>query len=455
MFGSSFKDCGLNRFYHAPNTGAGNGGSLSIPLAPKPDAIMLASATYNSDLRIDGKTKFNLGIGVCSDSKGTSEVPGFIKAIQISVNRFSAKYLPGTGDAKFLEGARKLIFGSNLKEQNQVGVLEFREDKFYVKSVQSAGGTNALFNALSTLQKANYGEGEANPYKNADVYVSNPTWGNHKNISDASGFKSISNYPYLSDDGMSVDFDKLLTFIDSIEKSSVLILHAACHNPTGSDLTVAQWDLVINKIKEKQSSGINLMPVFDTAYQGFGKGIDEDVYSIRKAAELGLDFIVAESYSKKFSLYAERLGATHFCSSSKELVEAYQSTAANIVIRSTNSNMPSEGTRVANQILHDVDMLDAYSHEMSSKRDHFEKVRTELGQAIGMNLTNSNGMFVFVPVSDLSTREALWNDHGIMTVPLSWIDSQGITKHALRICIDPITDCNKEQIFNGFREVFK
>lgn len=407
-------------------------GGLGLVAIPK-DAIMAAADAFKIDKR---ENKVNLGIGVCSNEGGKLVVPKPVKTLLlsgVSEDMLNGNYLPGQGDEGFLDVARNLIFGSEISTQN-------------VSSIQTIGGTNALYVAMAV---PNFGKfNDTHMFENCSIHIPEATWGNHISIAFQSGFKTqgvidpkreprIQRYPYLSADGQSIEEDALLSYIKNISEPGMILFHASCMNFCGIDPYKKLWNEILSIIAEKQNKGIMLLPIFDCAYQGFGSGADEDVYSIRRAAEKEIRFFVAESYSKKLGLYRHRTGATHFHSPDADEVAAMRTNLVNIQ-RGTNSSCPISGAYIAREVMSNKSKMQDIHSFWNNKRIKFQHARSLLAVALeNPNLVLRSGMFVMVPGLDSSR---LWEEQAIQTIPVSWKDKDGKDCHGARICIDPIGD---------------
>lgn len=407
-------------------------GGLGIVSVQK-DAIMAAADAFKIDTR---ENRVNLGIGVCSSEGGELVVPKPIQTLLssgVSEEMLSGNYLPGQGDEGFLKAARNLIFGTDINPAN-------------ISSIQTIGGTNALYVAMAVADYAQFNDPSL--FANCSIHIPQATWGNHLTVAHLAGFKTegirdpklepkIQRYPYLSADGQSIEVDALLSYIDKITESGMILFHASCMNFCGIDPDNKLWDDILDKVIEKQNSGIMLVPIFDCAYQGFGGGADADVYSIRRAAEKGIRFLVAESYSKKLGLYRHRTGATHFYSPDSEEASAMRTNLISIQ-RGTNSSCPIAGAFIAREVMNDQSKMEDIFRFWRGKRYKFETARSLLAVALeNPNLALRSGMFVLVPGLDTSR---LWNEQAIQTIPVSWKDKDGNVCHGARICIDPIAD---------------
>ncbi len=255
----------------------------SVPLAPR-DPILGVTEAFNADTR---PTKVNLGVGVYYDENGKLPLLDCVRQAEDQLNATHAPrgYLPIDGIPAYDQAVQKLLLG---KDSPVIA------DKRAI-TAQALGGTGGLKIGADLLRRFSP--------EGTTVYISDPSWENHRAIFEAAGFK-VETYPYYDAATHGVNFQGMLDCIKAARPGSVFVLHACCHNPTGVDLDGAQWDQVLAAL---QSAG--QVPFLDIAYQGFGDGIEEDGAVVRKFATSSITFLVSSSFSKSFSLYGERVGA--------------------------------------------------------------------------------------------------------------------------------------------------
>lgn len=322
----------------------------TVELAPR-DPILGLNETFGADTR---PTKVNLGIGVYTDDEGRLPLLRAVREaekarIEAAVPR---GYLPIDGIAAYDAAVQKLLFGnaSPLIAQGRI------------VTAQSLGGTGALKIGADFLKHLN---------PNAKVAVSNPSWENHRAIFQAAGFEVLS-YPYYSAETQNVDFVGLSSTLNTYTPGTIVVLHACCHNPTGVDLTPEQWQQVVQIVKERE-----LIPFLDIAYQGFGAGIEEDAAAIRLFAEAGINSFVANSFSKSFSLYGERVGALSVITSSQDEAKRVLSQLKQ-VIRCSYSNPPTHGAALVAAILSSPELRTLWEEELSEMRGRILSMRSSL-----------------------------------------------------------------------------
>ncbi len=263
-------------------------------------------------------------------------------------------YLPIDGIAAYDSAVKNLVFGADSE-----AVKSGR-----VATIQALGGTGGLKVGADFLRKLNPG---------AKVLISDPSWENHRALFSQAGFK-VEAYPYYNAARRGIDFDGMLTALNAAPEGTVVLLHACCHNPTGYDITPAQWDQVIATVKARK-----LVPFLDMAYQGFGAGIAEDGAVIGKFVASGQDFFVATSFSKSFSLYGERVGALSVLCENKEEADRVLS-QLKIVIRANYSNPPTHGGQVVATVLNTPALRALWEKELAAMRVRIKDMRRTHGR---------------------------------------------------------------------------
>jgi aromatic-amino-acid transaminase len=263
----------------------------AVEMAPR-DPILGLNEAFNADTRT---TKVNLGVGVyCNEEGRIPLLRAVIEAETIRVAQHASRgYLPIDGIAAYDQAVQKLLFGNDSPLISAGRAI----------TTQAVGGTGALKIGADFLKQL---------LPNAVVAISDPSWENHRALFETAGFP-VQNYRYYDAATHDVNRAGMLDDLNALPNGSIVVLHACCHNPTGVDLTPADWNKVLEVVKAKGH-----VPFLDMAYQGFGDGIDEDAAAVRLFAESGLTFFVSSSFSKSFSLYGERVGALSIISESKE-----------------------------------------------------------------------------------------------------------------------------------------
>jgi aromatic-amino-acid transaminase len=295
----------------------------AVEMAPQ-DPILGLNEQFNADTN---PNKVNLGVGVYFDDHGKLPLLECVKAAEKAMmDKPSARgYLPIDGIAAYDAAVKSLVFGADSDV-----VKDGR-----VATIQAIGGTGGLKIGADFLKKLK---------PNATVLISDPSWENHRALFTGAGF-TVEAYRYYDAGKRGIDFDGMLADLSAAAPGTIVLLHACCHNPTGYDITAAQWDQVIAAIKTH-----GLVPFLDMAYQGFGYGIAEDGAVIGKFVAAGLDFFVSTSFSKSFSLYGERVGALSVVCESQDEASRVLS-QLKIVIRTNYSNPPIHGGAVVAAVL--------------------------------------------------------------------------------------------------------
>jgi aspartate aminotransferase len=354
----------------------------NVKLAP-PIAVFELTAKYKEDTH---PNKVNLSVGAYRDADGQPWVLPVVRTVESQLAAdatLNHEYLPVAGLPAFREASNKLLLGSDSKI-----LLEGRAD-----SIQAHGGTGALRIGMDFLKTV---------LGLDTIYVSAPTWGNHNGIAKAAGFNNIKTYRYWDAANLRFNFEGMIEDLQNAPPRSVIILHACCHNPTGMDATPEQWKEIAHVIKEKQ-----LFPFFDAAYQGFASGnLEQDIWTVRFFAHEGFELFVAQSFSKNFGLYNERVGNLCFISKSKETLHTMKS-QMEIIIRTTWSNPSNHGGRVVATILNNPALCAEWKNHVAMMADRIKLMRDLLRsklRALGTpgswdHIVQQAGMFSYTGLS--------------------------------------------------------
>jgi aromatic-amino-acid transaminase len=351
----------------------------AVAMAPR-DPILGLNEQFNAD---PNPNKVNLGVGVYYDDNGKLPLLACVAAAEAQMQAAPKPrgYLPIDGIAAYDLAVQGLVFGADSD------VLKSKR----VATVQAIGGTGGLKIGADFLKRLNPG---------ATVLISDPSWENHRALFTNAGFP-VETYPYYDAANRGINFDGMLSALNAAPAGTVVVLHACCHNPTGYDLTPAQWAQVVETVKAK-----HLVAFLDMAYQGFGEGIAEDGAVIQQFLNAGLDFFVSTSFSKSFSLYGERVGALSVvCASAEETVKVLSQ--LKIVIRTNYSNPPTHGAQVVATVLSTPALRAQWEEELAGMRVRIKQMRgalvTEL-KAAGITddlsyVTRQKGMFSYSGLS--------------------------------------------------------
>ena len=351
----------------------------AVEMAPR-DPILGLNEQFNADTN---PAKVNLGVGVYFDDNGKLPLLECVQAAEKTMMEKPAArgYLPIDGIAAYDAAVKSLVFGPDSEP-----VTSGR-----VATVQGIGGTGGLKIGADFLKKIN---------PHATVLISDPSWENHRALFTNAGF-TVDSYRYYDAKNRGVDFDGMLADLNAAAPGTIILLHACCHNPTGYDITAAQWEQVIATISAKK-----LVPFLDMAYQGFGHGIAEDGAVIGKFVAAGLDFFVSTSFSKSFSLYGERVGALSVVCASKEEAGRVLS-QLKIAIRTNYSNPPIHGGAIVAAVLGNPELRALWEQELGEMRVRIKAMRQKLVdglQAAGVTqdmsfITTQIGMFSYSGLS--------------------------------------------------------
>ncbi|MBT3068229.1 amino acid aminotransferase [Rhodoferax sp. U11-2br] len=351
----------------------------AVEMAPR-DPILGLNEQFNADTN---PAKVNLGVGVYFDDNGKLPLLQCVQAFEKTMmDKPTARgYLPIDGIAAYDAAVKSLVFGTD-SEPVKSG---------RVATIQALGGTGGLKIGADFLKKLN---------PTAKVLISDPSWENHRALFTNSGF-TVESYRYYDATTRGLNFAGMLADLNAAAAGTVVVLHACCHNPTGYDITAAQWDEVIAVVKAK-----GLTPFLDMAYQGFGYGIAEDGAVIGKFVDAGLDFFVSTSFSKSFSLYGERVGALSVLCANKEEASRVLS-QLKIVIRTNYSNPPTHGGAIVAGVLGNPELRALWEAELGEMRVRIKAMRQKLVdglKAAGVKqdmsfITQQIGMFSYSGLS--------------------------------------------------------
>ncbi|MCL1142479.1 amino acid aminotransferase [Shewanella gaetbuli] len=372
------------------------------------DPILGLLTQYRNDPQAN---KVDLGVGVYKDPQGHTPILDCVKIAeqQRTATEDTKVYIGPTGSAQFNQLITELAFGTQ-----HSALLANR-----IRTISTPGGTGALRVAADFIKRCK---------PNAVIWVSDPTWANHTGLFEAAGI-TVKTYPYYDYDTKSLKFEQMLQALSQVSKDDVVLLHACCHNPSGMDLTTEQWDQVI-AITTKQG----FTPLIDMAYQGFGQGIDEDAYGVRKMAEAVENMILCSSCSKNFGLYRERIGACSILGLNAAQADIAFSVLL-YVVRCIYSMPPAHGAAIVETILSDQKLKQQWLDELAIMRNRINGNRQMLVNKLIENgveqdfsfIANQKGMFSFLGISPEQVA-ALKQQHSIYMVDSSRISIAGISE---------------------------
>ena len=386
------------------------------------DPILSLMERFKEDPRSD---KVNLSIGLYYNEDGI--IPQ-LQAVAEAEARLNAQphgaslYLPMEGLNSYRHAIAPLLFGADhpVLKQNRVA------------SIQTLGGSGALKVGADFLKRY---------FPQSRVWVSDPTWENHIAIFEGAGFE-VSTYPWFDDETNGVRFEAFLARLQTLPERDIVLLHPCCHNPTGADLSNAQWDEVVKVLKTR-----NLIAFLDIAYQGFGAGMEDDAYAIRAIASAGLPMLVSNSFSKIFSLYGERVGGLSIVCDDAE-------TAGRVLgqlkatVRRNYSSPPNFGAQVVAAVLNDPALKAAWLAEVEAMRTRILAMRQTLVDALkeavpGKNfdyLLKQRGMFSYTGLSAAQV-DRLREEFGVYLIASG------------RMCVAGLNSRNVQRVAQAFAAV--
>lgn len=347
--------------------------------------------TLNEDFQKDPRTqKVNLTIGIYFDETGKLPVLGAVQAAEAVLDAQAARpYLPMAGQEAYRAATQALVFGATQPN---------------IATVQTVGGSGALRVGADFLK---------HHFPDSQIWISAPSWENHRFVFERAGLK-VNEYPYYDRATGGLLFDEMLHAIDALPPRSIVLLHACCHNPTGVDLNEAQWLKVIDAIEAR-----GLLPFVDMAYQGFGAGLDADAFAPRELARRGIPALVANSFSKNFSLYGERVGALSVICESPEAAGRVLGQLAGTV-RSNYSSPPVHGAKLVATVLGTPALRAQWEEELGVMCRRIAKMRAALNEGLcaaapdadWSRYVKQRGMFSYTGLSEAQV-DALRERHGV------------------------------------------
>ncbi len=385
------------------------------------DPILALVEVFNADPR---PHKINLSIGIYFDEQG--RIPA-MRSVQLAEARVVAQggpkpYLPIEGAANFRQAVQELLFGPGHE------VLASQR----VATIQSVGSSGGLKVGADFIKRW---------FPKSEVWVSDPTWDNHRAMFEGAGI-AVHSYPYYGASDGGVRFAEMLDTLDKLPAGSVVLLHACCHNPTGVDLTRAQWDELIPLLIERK-----LIPYLDLAYQGFGDSIDADAYAVRALAAAGASFLVANSFSKSMSVYGERAGALSVVCPDAQQAEHVLG-QMKFVIRRIYSSPAIHGGQIVAHVLADADLRPMWEAELAAMRQRILAMRKSLHEVISAKVPGRNfdyflsqrGMFSYTGLSAAQV-DRLRDEYAVYLV------------RSGRICVAGLNSGNVERAAQAMAEV--
>ena len=389
----------------------------TVPLAPA-DPIIGVTEAFVADRN---PKKVNLGVGVYTDDDGKIPLLECVRRAEELRLRNSPHrgYLPIDGLPAYDQAVQALVFGEQSRN---------------IVTVQALGGTGGLKIGADFLKQLN---------PQPQVWISEPSWENHRQLFEAAGFK-VNAYRYYDPTTRGLDASGMLKSLEGVAAGSILVLHACCHNPTGVDLDRDRWGEVLNIVRSR-----GLIPFLDLAYQGFAEGIEEDAYAARLFAAAMSPVFLASSFSKSFSLYGERVGALSVVTASPEEAKRVLSNLKRVV-RTNYSNPPSHGGQTVATILASAQLRSLWEKELAGMRERIKAMRKALVDGIHKRVPGSDfgfvlkqrGMFSYSGLSREQVRR-LREEYSIYTIDTG------------RICVAALTTRNVDYVADAIAKVLR
>jgi aspartate/tyrosine/aromatic aminotransferase len=373
-----------------------------------PDAILGLTEAFKKD---PNPKKVNLGVGIYKDAQGRTPILASVKRAEerILQEENTKNYLSIDGSPEYGAAVQELLFGADheiIRSSRSI-------------TAQAPGGTGALRVAADFI---------ATMFPGARVWLSDPTWPNHPSIFKAAGLTTAV-YPYFDAAGNGVAFEAMIDALKQIPAGDVVLLHGCCHNPTGADLSLAQWQQVAAVVAERK-----LLPLVDFAYQGFGDGLDDDAAGLRALCNEVDELLIASSFSKNFGLYNERVGALTLVARNTDAAEKALG-HIKIAIRANYSNPPAHGAAVVTTVLRDPALRAQWEAEVTEMRERINTMRHLFVETLNEKgvtrdfsfIANQRGMFSFSGLTPEHVK-ALREKHGVYIVGSGRISVAGMTE---------------------------
>jgi len=386
--------------------------------AQAPDKILMLMQQFKDDPR---DTKVDLGVGVYKDASGNTPIMASVKEAEHRLwqDQSTKSYVGLTGDPAFSDAMISLVLGNAVPRAQ-------------VAAAATPGGTGAVRQAFEMIRLAN---------PKARVFVSDPTWPNHLSMLDYLGMERVA-YRYFDSETRGVDFNGMIEDISTARAGDVVLLHGCCHNPTGANLNLVEWQAVIDVLLKTGA-----VPMVDIAYQGFGEGLNTDAQATRLVAASVPECLIAASCSKNFGIYRERTGLLMAVSQDASQRGLSQDTLA-FLNRQNYSFPPDHGARLVTMILNDDGLRANWAQELETVRlsmlDLRQALADELQRVSGSDrfgfLAQHRGMFSRLGATP-DLVEKMRADHGIYMVGDSRMNIAGLNKQSIPILAKAIVDC--------------
>lgn len=392
----------------------------NVEMAPK-DPILGVTETFVADTN---PQKVNLGVGVYLDDAGKVPVLQAVRSAEqkLAETALPRNYLPIDGIAAYNKAVQSVVFGAENEAVKSGRIV----------TVQTLGGTGGLKVGADYWRRLN---------PKAEAWISDPSWENHRALLEFAGFK-VNSYAYYDAATHGLNFDAMLASLNAIPEGDIVVLHACCHNPTGVDLTHAQWEKVIEVVKAR-----NLLPFLDMAYQGFADGLDADAAAVRAFTKACPAVFVASSFSKSLSLYGERVGAFSVVTESADQAAKVLSQVKR-VIRTNYSSPATQGGQAVASVLTTPALRAQWEQELGQMRDRIKTMRRALVDKIRAQradfdfsyVIDQRGMFSYSGLTKEHVRQ-LREEFSIYA-----LDSG-------RICVAALNSKNVDYVANAIAKV--
>ncbi|CAD6539176.1 Tyrosine aminotransferase [Paraburkholderia hiiakae] len=388
------------------------------------DPILSLNENFQKDPR---QNKVNLSIGIYFDDEGRLPVMKAVHAAEAAILEEPGPkpYLPMAGFAQYRDAVQALVFGAECPSRAAGRIA----------TVQTLGGSGALKVGADFIKRY---------FATSQVWVSDPTWENHRFIFERAGF-TVNTYPYYDEVTGGLKFEAMLSAIDALPAKSVVLLHACCHNPTGVDLDRAQWERLIDVLQKR-----DLLPFVDMAYQGFGAGLEDDAFAVRELSRRGVPALVANSFSKNFSLYGERCGGLHVICEDAAAADRVLGQLTGSV-RANYSNPPTHGAKIVTRVLSTPELKASWEQELAAMCERIARMRVAIHDGLRAHASEAaltryvkqRGMFTYTGLSEKQV-ERLKEELGVYILRSGRMCVAGLNEKNVSVVVDAVGKVMKD-----------
>lgn len=388
------------------------------------DPILSLNENFQKDPR---QNKVNLSIGIYFDDEGRLPVMKAVHAAEAAILEEPGPkpYLPMAGFAQYRDAVQALVFGADCPSRAAGRIA----------TVQTLGGSGALKVGADFIKRY---------FATSQVWVSDPTWENHRFIFERAGF-TVNTYPYYDEVTGGLKFEAMLSAIDALPAKSVVLLHACCHNPTGVDLDRAQWERLIDVLQKR-----DLLPFVDMAYQGFGAGLEDDAFAVRELSRRGVPALVANSFSKNFSLYGERCGGLHVICEDAAAADRVLGQLTGSV-RANYSNPPTHGAKIVTRVLSTPELKASWEQELAAMCERIARMRVAIHDGLRAHASEAaltryvkqRGMFTYTGLSEKQV-ERLKEEFGVYILRSGRMCVAGLNEKNVSVVVDAVGKVMKD-----------